>query len=57
MAENNSNVKLQVLLENHRALTCRYFDEWGTAACRRGNEVRNTDCGGEISCCDEENKK
>ena len=56
MAENNSNVKLQVLLENHRTLTCRYFDEWGTAACRRGNEVRDTDCGGEISCCDEEEK-
>lgn len=54
MAEDN-NIKLQVLLENHRTMTCRHFDQpEDIDTCRRGNKVRDTNCGGEIEHCDEE---
>ncbi len=55
MAENNDKVKLQVLLENHRTETCRHYHAAGdVSVCRRGDTIRDTDCGGEIQHCDEE---
>lgn len=47
--------KLQVLFENHRAVTCVHFKyREDIGICCRGSKDRDANCSGEIQHCNEE---